>query len=193
MSHCVPRVLGIKFVVCCNTVVAWFSFRPRFFFIFTNSHFEHETSFYILLFIFTNSHMEGETSFYNFLFIFINSRFEHETLFYSFPFTLKCAQLNLIVAFKSKLSFCFYSLPLLTSRSTKLKSLLFTVGTILLAAFVTAFRKIKMPDASYSVIPPVKTKTVSLMSLVFDESWRLQVETKSHCHSSTSCQKLTKQ
>ena len=106
---------------------------------------------------------------------------------------LKCTQLNLIVAFKYKLSFCFYSLPLLTSRSTKLKSLLFTVGTILLAAFVTAFRKIKMPDASYSVILPVKTKTVSLTSLVFDESWRLQVETKSHCHSSTSCQKLTKQ
>ena len=160
---------------------------------FTNSHFEHETSFYSFLFIFTNSHMERETSFYNFLLIFMNSHFEHETLFYSFPFTFKVRATQSDCCIQVKIIFLFYSLPLLTSRSTKLKSLLFTVGTILLAAFVTAFRKVKMPDASYSVILPVKTKTVSLTSLVFDESWRLQVETKSHCHSSTSCQKLTKQ
>ena len=87
-----------------------------------------------------------------------------ETSFYNFPFIFKARATQFDCCVQVKSFFLFLFSATLDKPINKLKSLLFTVGTILLATFVTAFGKIKMPDAGYSVIAPVKTKTVCLTS-----------------------------
>ena len=81
-----------------------------------------------------------------------------ETSFYNFPFIFKARATQFDCCVQVKSFFLFLFSAALVKPINKFKSLLFTVGTILLAAFVTAFGKIKIPDAGYSVIAPVKQK-----------------------------------